>query len=38
MAKKEETNVDELVMDRMPGADAITEEDTKPFEVDLNFP
>ena len=37
MAKKEETNVDEIVMDRMPGADAITEEDTKPFEVDLNF-
>lgn len=37
MAKKEETNVNELVMDRMPGADAITEEDAKPFEVDLNF-
>jgi len=37
MAKKEETNVDEMVMDRMPGADAISEEDAKPFEVDLNF-
>lgn len=37
MAKKEETNVNELVMDRMPGADVITEEDIKPFEVDLNF-
>jgi hypothetical protein len=38
MAKKEETNeVNELVMDRMPGADAISEEETKPFEVDLNF-
>jgi hypothetical protein len=37
MAKKEETNVDEMVMDRMPGADAISEDDAKPFEVDLNF-
>jgi len=37
MAKKEENNVNELVMDRMPGADAISEEDVKPFEVDLNF-
>lgn len=38
MAKKEETNeVNELVMDRMPGADAISEEEAKPFEVDLNF-
>lgn len=38
MAKKEENKeVNELVMDRMPGADAISEEETKPFEVDLNF-
>ena len=28
---------EDLVMDVMPGADAVSEEDAKPFEVDLNF-
>ena len=39
MAKKETTaNADEkLIMDVWPGADPISEEDAKPFEVDLNF-
>ncbi len=38
MAKKEETQeTNEIVMDNVPGADPITEEDTKSFEVDLNF-
>lgn len=37
MAKKEENNTNEIVMDRMPGADLISEEEVKPFEVDLNF-
>ena len=35
MAKDKST--DELVFDGMPGADAKTEEDVKPFEVDMNF-
>tara|TARA_A200000159_G_scaffold133968_1_gene132302 strand:+ start:554 stop:1609 length:1056 start_codon:yes stop_codon:yes gene_type:complete len=35
MAK--DKNNDELVFDGMPGADAKTEEDVKPFEVDMNF-
>ena len=30
-------NKDELVFDGMPGADAKTEEDVKPFQVDMNF-
>ncbi len=33
----EDKNNDELVFDGMPGADAKTEEDVKPFEVDMNF-
>lgn len=28
---------EELVLDGMPGADAVSEEEVKPFEVDLNF-
>ena len=28
---------EELVLDGMPGADAVSEEEAKPFEVDLNF-
>ena len=35
MAKDKST--DELVFDGMPGADAKTEEDVKPFQVDMNF-
>ena len=27
----------DIVLDSMPGADVKTEEETKPFEVDLNF-
>jgi hypothetical protein len=30
-------NKDELVFDGMPGADAKTEEDVQPFQVDMNF-
>lgn len=38
MAKKEETQeTNEIVMETVPGADPVSEEDTKPFEVDLNF-
>ena len=38
MAKKEDkTNPEELVLDTMPGADPKTEEETKGFEVDMNF-
>jgi len=39
MAKKDNTNEidDKLMFDGMPGADKKTEEDAKPFEVDLNF-
>ena len=33
----EDKNNDELVFDGMPGADPKTEEDVKPFEVDMNF-
>ena len=33
----EDKNTEELVFDGMPGADAKTEEDVKPFEVDMNF-
>jgi hypothetical protein len=33
----EDKNNNELVFDGMPGADAKTEEDVKPFEVDMNF-
>ena len=32
-----ETQVEELVMDVMPGADPVSEEEAKAFEVDLNF-
>ena len=32
-----EDKKDELVFDGMPGADAKTEEDVKPFQVDMNF-
>ncbi len=36
--KKTETPTDDtIVMEVMPGADPISEEDAKPFEVDLNF-
>ena len=35
MAKDKST--DELVFDGMPGADAKTEEDVQPFQVDMNF-
>ena len=38
MAKKPETETTEdVVYDTMPGADPKTEEEAKPFEVDLNF-
>ena len=41
MAKTKEKNnaekMDDLMLDGMPGADAVSEEETKPFEVDLNF-
>jgi hypothetical protein len=40
MAKNKKTEApadDTLVFDAMPGADAKTEEDVKPFEVDMNF-
>ena len=30
-------NKDELVFEGMPGADAKTEEDVQPFQVDMNF-
>jgi len=33
----EDKNNNDLVFDGMPGADAKTEEDVKPFEVDMNF-
>ena len=33
----EDKNTEELVFDGMPGADAKTEDDVKPFEVDMNF-
>lgn len=33
----EDKNNNDLVFDGMPGADKKTEEDTKPFEVDMNF-
>ena len=33
----EDKNNDELVFDGMPGADAKTEEDVQPFQVDMNF-
>ena len=33
----EDKNNNELVFDGMPGADKKTEEDVKPFEVDMNF-
>ena len=33
----EDKNNEELVFDGMPGADKKTEEDVKPFEVDMNF-
>jgi hypothetical protein len=32
-----ETQVTEVIMDVMPGADIISEDEAKPFEVDLNF-
>jgi hypothetical protein len=32
-----ETQVTEVIMDVMPGADIVSENDAKPFEVDLNF-
>ena len=33
----EDKNTEELVFDGMPGADAKSEEDVKPFEVDMNI-
>ena len=32
-----ETQVTEVIMDVMPGADIVSEDEAKPFEVDLNF-
>lgn len=41
MAKMKEKNnaekMDDLIMDGMPGADVVSEEEAKAFEVDLNF-
>ena len=41
MAKTKEKNnaekMDDLIMDGMPGADVVSEEEAKAFEVDLNF-
>ena len=37
MAKDKKTADEKLIMDVWPGADPITNEDAKPFEVDLNF-
>ena len=37
MAKKDNTTTEELEFDSMPGADAKTEEDVAPFQVDMNF-
>ena len=38
MAKKDNTTeTEDLVFDGMPGADAKTEEDVAPFQVDMNF-
>jgi len=38
MAEDKKSNSDvDIVMDGMPGADPITEEEAKSFEVDLNF-
>ena len=33
----EDKNTEELVFEGMPGADAKTEEDVQPFQVDMNF-
>ena len=33
----ENKNSEDIVMETMPGADPISEEDAKPFEVDMNF-
>lgn len=35
--KTAETQIEEIVMDGMPGADVVSEEEAKAFEVDLNF-
>lgn len=35
--KEDNQNVDDVVLDAMPGADPKTEEDAKGYEVDLNF-
>ncbi len=41
MAKSKEKNnaekMDDLIMDGMPGADTVSEEEAQPFGVDLNF-
>jgi len=35
--KTAETQIEEIIMDGMPGADIVSEEEAKAFEVDLNF-
>ena len=35
--KTAETQTEEMIMDSMPGADVVSEEEAKAFEVDLNF-
>ena len=35
--KTAETQTEEIIMDGMPGADVVSEEEAKEFEVDLNF-
>ena len=35
--KEDNQNVDDVVLDAMPGADPKPEEDAKGYEVDLNF-
>jgi len=35
--KTAETQIEEIIMDGMPGADVVSEEEAKAFEVDLNF-
>ena len=35
--KTAETQIEEIIMDGMPGADTVSEEEAKAFEVDLNF-
>ena len=35
--KSNAEKMDDLIMDVMPGADVVSDEEAKPFEVDLNF-